>query len=328
MSTTYRPLTPKAVIQLIAPHSWVAAIAPVAIGTAWACTLGANKTGVVSFSGPLASFVSAQMWPYVLGVLMLITSVALQSAVNTLNDYVDFKKGTDTAENCVDVTDASIIYNDLDPKDALRTAIGCLIVAAVTGLTVVALTDWVPLVIGLVGAVTVVAYSAGPKPISYLPLGEFVSGFVMGELITAATYYVIAGPYDIGWASAFVFGLPAFVLIANIMQTNNTCDIERDTVAGRRTLPILLGARKSALMMAVLSTCVLIFIAVVGAMLSVWGLALALVVAIVAMPLIYNQYRIEYGPQTRPQAFAIAVKLAVILNLGYVAVIVIGATVG
>lgn len=328
MTRTYEPLTAKAVKELIAPHSWIAAIAPVGIGAAFAFTVGACSCGYSHFNNTLALNIPESIWPWIMFALMLATVILLQSAVNTLNDYVDFKQGTDTEENCVDETDASIIYNNLNPKDALKVVYWCMGLAALFGLTIVSLTNWIPLVIGLVGASTVALYSVGPKPIAYLPLGEFVSGFVMGELITVATYYVMAGPEGLSWLWMFVMALPAFITISNIMQTNNTCDIERDLVAGRRTLPILIGATSSAHLMATLSAAVLVFTGMVGYWLHPLSLIVVAVIAALAAKKITKQWSMPYSATTRPQAFKNTIALAVILNGGYIATILIGANLG
>ena len=157
----YEKLTGKAVKELAAPQTWPASILPVLIAGALSFTLcGALPIGIFA--------------------LLLLISVLLQSAVNTLNDYFDFVKGTDTAQNSVDTSDASIIYNQLHPKTAL--AVGCAFLASALlgGLYLVFRCGWPLLVIGLLGALAIYFYSGGPYPISYMPIGEAVSGIMMG----------------------------------------------------------------------------------------------------------------------------------------------------
>jgi 1,4-dihydroxy-2-naphthoate octaprenyltransferase len=71
-----------------------------------------------------------------------------------------------------------------------------------------------------------------------MPLGEFTSGVVMGILLPIAVYAAITG--EMYWQILFLC-LPLMMGIAMIMLTNNSCDIERDSKAGRKTLPVLLG---------------------------------------------------------------------------------------
>jgi 1,4-dihydroxy-2-naphthoate octaprenyltransferase len=214
------PLTPKLAVGLAAPHTWGAAsVCPAFLGTA----LAISKTGRVDI--PIF---------YLLFVIVLL----MHSAVNTLNDYFDFIKGTDTLANSDDPGDAILVYNRLDPRAVLRLGVSYLALAAVLGMYVVYRTGLIPLVIGLIGGLAIVGYSAGKSPISYLPIGELVSGFVMGGLIPLAMYASITGETDF-WV--LCRAIPMMIGIGLIMMTNNTCDIERDRPMGRRTLAVLLG---------------------------------------------------------------------------------------
>ena len=157
----HNPLTLKMAINLAAPHTWPAAIMPTLVALC-----------VASNSTPLSVTMS-------LTLLVIVT--LMQSAVNTFNDYYDFVKGSDSADDYVDPSDAVLVYNDVDPKAALKLAIGMLVCAFALGIYAIVKAGFVPLVIALIGALFVVLYSAGKSPISYLPLGEAVSGIVMGN---------------------------------------------------------------------------------------------------------------------------------------------------
>ncbi len=174
--------------------------------------------------------------------LLLLICILMQSSVNTFNDYFDFVKGTDTADDNVEASDSVLVYNDVNPKSALGLAIGFLVIAFLLGIYVIMQAGFIPLIIALVGAVIVVAYSGGKTPISYLPIGEAVSGLVMGGLIPLACYHVLSGTFTF---LALLWALPTIVGVGLIMMTNNTCDIEKDIEAQRRTLPCLLGRDKA-----------------------------------------------------------------------------------
>ena len=263
-------ISARAALQLMAPHTWVAAIAPVLLGVALAFGLG----------GFSAEPTTSQV--IIVTHLMLITSIALQSAVNTFNDYSDFVSGADTAENVVDETDSSIIYNRLDPKAVLRFALILLAIAFITGMILVMMSSWKLLILGLLGAAAVMLYSFGPKPIAYLPLGELVSGLVMGGIITVGTYLALTKQFD-PWI--FAYALPVIIGVGIIMQINNTCDIEKDIEAGRKTLPILLGKELSVQMIVWSSFLSLVIIALIGGVHFRAGL---IAFALFAYPLIKN----------------------------------------
>ena len=215
-------LDAKMALNLAAPHTWPAAIMPTLVA---ACM--ATRLGPVSVSMTLT---------------LLVIVILMQSSVNTFNDYYDYVKGADSDEDNVDPSDAVLVYNDVDPKSALRLAILFLAGAFLLGIYAVVKAGITPLVIALVGALFVVLYSAGTSPISYLPLGEAVSGLVMGGLIPLAVYQVLTGNLDF---TVLLLSVPTVIGVGLIMFTNNTCDIERDIPSGRKTLSVILGRANS-----------------------------------------------------------------------------------
>lgn len=220
---TYRPLTAKVAFQLAAPHTWVASVSPAFFGILY-CWLRGHPLSPVK------------------AIALLLTCVLMQSAVNTLNDYFDFIKGTDSAEDNVEVSDAALIYAGISPNSAKWLGIGFLIIAAILGLCSCIGSGIAPILVGLFGGAMIVLYSGGPLPVSYLPIGEFVSGFTMGGLIPLGIVACATGeirPEMLLWSLPFIIG------IALIMMSNNGCDIEKDIKAGRRTLPALLGRERA-----------------------------------------------------------------------------------
>ncbi len=236
-------LTPQMAWLLAAPHTWPASILPVLV----ACACAYATTGALSVT---------------MACTLLVICVLMQSAVNTLNDYFDYVKGTDSEEDNVDPSDAVLVYNDVNPASALRLALGMLAAAFALGIYPIVQAGWIPLVIALVGALIVFLYSGGKTPISYLPIGELVSGFVMGGLIPLACYQVLTGSLD--WR-ALAWAVPTVIGIGLIMLTNNTCDIEKDVAAQRKTLAVLLGrARAVRLYHALMYAWVAAVIVIVG----------------------------------------------------------------
>ena len=78
---TYNRLTPKMCLRLAAPHTWLGpSVLPTVFGGLYCITCGYPFSPVI--------------W-----CLLLLVALFAQSSVNTLNDWADFKKGTDTIEN-------------------------------------------------------------------------------------------------------------------------------------------------------------------------------------------------------------------------------------
>ncbi|MCL2137187.1 MAG: prenyltransferase [Coriobacteriia bacterium] len=247
----YKPFTAKAAIELASPPTWSAALSPVLVGGAAAWAL----TAVVPFQFDARAITC---W-----LLMLVCALCAQSAVNTLNDYQDFKSGLDTKETILDKTDASILYNAIDPKAALAFGVVLCLLAVGFGVVVALLSQWWLLLLGALGAAAVVFYSLGPKPISYLPLGEAVSGLAMGGIITVSTYVALTKKFT---PLIILISLPAVLAIALIMLTNNSCDIVRDREAGRRTLAVKLGSEKSKRLAGILAVVTMLWMAMASVM--------------------------------------------------------------
>ena len=300
----HNPLTLKMAINLAAPHTWPAAIMPTLVALC-----------VASNSTPLSVTMS-------LTLLVIVT--LMQSAVNTFNDYYDFVKGSDSADDYVDPSDAVLVYNDVDPKAALKLAIAMLVCAFALGIYAIVKAGFVPLVIALIGALFVVLYSAGKSPISYLPLGEAVSGIVMGGLIPLAVYQVVTGKLDF---SMLLLAIPAIIGVGLNMFTNNTCDIERDVPSGRKTLPVLLG-RDAAVRWYHIAVIVWIVDIIINvAVVATPGLIVVPFMLLAAYPLVKALFANPMTPERRLQAMPQILSVNIVLGAFYCAALLAPATV-
>ena len=300
----HNPLTLKMAINLAAPHTWPAAIMPTLVALC-----------VASNSTPLSVTMS-------LTLLVIVT--LMQSAVNTFNDYYDFVKGSDSADDYVDPSDAVLVYNDVDPKAALKLAIAMLVCAFALGIYAIVKAGFVPLVIALIGALFVVLYSAGKSPISYLPLGEAVSGIVMGGLIPLAVYQVVTGKLDF---AMLLLAIPTIIGVGLIMFTNNTCDSERDVPSGRKTLPVLLE-RDAAVRWYHIAVIVWIVDIIINvAVVAKPGLIVVPFMLLAAYPLVKALFANPMTPERRLQAMPQILSVNIVLGAFYCAALLAPATV-
>lgn len=137
-----------------------------------------------------------------------------------------------------------------------------LAVSTGLGLWLVALTDLVVLGVGALCFVCGVFYTFGPVPISRIPLGEVLSGVFYGLLIPFLILYINlpeGALLSIGLAEGIAslevaiwplvsLGLVCWapmVCTANIMLANNICDLEKDVLVNRHTLPYYIGKRRA-----------------------------------------------------------------------------------
>ena len=296
---SYNRFTAKMAFDLAAPHTWPASIAPVAIAASLAIATGYP--------------ISATLTIALLGICIL-----MQSSVNTFNDYYDYVKGTDSSDDDVDPTDAVLVYNNVNPTCALVYAIALLVAAFILGGYVIYHAGLIPLAIGVIGAVFVVLYSAGKTPISYLPLGEAVSGIVMGGLIPLACYQVLTGlltPLAVLWA------VPEILGIGLIMFTNNTCDIEKDAVAQRRTLSVLLNREKARRLYHAIMWLWLIAIILIVGIFFTQGLIMLPFLLLSTYPLLKALRNNPLAPQSRQAAMSQICSVNIALGAWYAAAI-------
>ena len=289
-------------LQIAAPHTWPAAILPALIAMACATANGYTVSAVMA-------------------LVLLAICILMQAAVNTFNDYYDYVKGSDSAEDNVDPTDAVLVYNNVNPRSALMLAVGFLVVAFALGAYVIWQAGWIPLVIGIVGAIVVVLYSAGKTPISYLPIGELMSGFVMGGLIPLACYQALTKCFD---PLMLVWALPTIIGVGLIMLTNNTCDVEKDIESGRKTLPVLLGRSRAR---ALYHALVWIWIALIIVNVLIWfsgGWPVLVFMLAASIPLLKALLSNPLAPPARIGAMAQICSVNIALGAFYAAAVFAG----
>jgi len=232
MDKNYEKLTPKMALNLANPPTWAASVLPSLFGLALSYAYG----------------LYLPLWK---AVALVLCCILMQSAVNTLNDYFDYVGGTDSKDDVLEPNDAVLLYNNINPKEALALGIIFLALGAALGVISALGCGLTPFVLGILGGLCVIFYTGGKMPISSLPIGELVSGVVMGGFIPTAIFAIAKGSFE---PIVLVLSLPFIISIGLIMMTNNCCDIEKDIIAGRKTLPTKLGREKTVKLYRVLAT--------------------------------------------------------------------------
>lgn len=209
-------------IQGARPRTLPAAVVPVAVGT-----------GVAAAQG------SPVWWR---ALLALALALALQIGVNLANDYSDGIRGTDTER----IGPTRLVASELaTPRTVVAAAAACFLVAAVAGLALAAVTTWWLTPIGAVAIAAAWFYTGGKRPYGYRALGEVSVFCFFGLVAVVGTAYVQLGRFT--WLS-LVVAVPVGLLICAILVVNNLRDIPGDTRAGKRTLAVVLGDRRTRLL--------------------------------------------------------------------------------
>lgn len=199
----------------IRPRTLPAAVAPIAVGTAVA---------IAEDGFHLPSALAA-----------LAVALLLQVAANLANDLFDFQRGADVAR----VGPTRVTQSGLVTERAMAVATGLTVgLAVLIGLELVWRGGWPILVLGLLAAVSAVAYTAGPFPLGYHGLGDLFVFLFFGLAGVAGTAYVQTRELT-GFALACA--LPVGCLATAIIVVNNLRDIATDAAARKRTLAVRLG---------------------------------------------------------------------------------------
>ena len=240
------------------PRTLPASVVPVAIGTGAAAGAGAVS------------------WPRVL--LALVVSLALQVGVNYANDYSDGIRGTDADR----VGPTRLTASGLAAPAAVRTAaLLAFAVAAVAGLALAAASSWWLVAIGAACLAAAWGYTGGPVPYGYRGLGDVAVFVFFGLVAVVGTAYAAADPPavpPVAWAAA----VPAGLLSVALLVSNNLRDLDADAVAGKRTLAVRLGDRRTRRLYA---ACVLLpFLAAAAIAVGRPWVLLALAAAPLAVP--------------------------------------------
>jgi 1,4-dihydroxy-2-naphthoate octaprenyltransferase len=168
----------------------------------------------------------------------LIGSIFIQLGTNLHNDAIDSERGGDGPDRVGPArATASGLLSGAMVK---RGAAACYALAALMGLYLVFVGGWPILLLGLLSIASGWAYTGGPRPIAYTPLGEvFVVAF-FGVGAVGGTYWLCTAVLD---SAAIEAGLALGLLAGAVLLVNNYRDAEADARVGRRTLAIVAGSR-------------------------------------------------------------------------------------
>lgn len=194
-----------------------------------------------------ASAAARDLFDVMLAVLAALVAMALQVGVNYANDYSDGIRGTDDYR----VGPQRLTGSGLaTPQLVKRASFLAFAVAAVAGLILVTLTQaWWLLVVGLVAFIAAWTYTGGEKPYGYRGLGELGVFVFFGLVAAVGTAYVQVGV--IPWES-WITGAAAGFFASAVLWENNLRDMSQDRLAGKKTLAVVFGRRRSQLAISLL----------------------------------------------------------------------------
>ena len=202
----------------IRPRTLPAAAAPVLIGTAMALMVAKINIGIF--------------------LVTLAAALLIQIGTNLANDYFDFIKGTDNKERRgpTRVMQAGL----LTKKEVGISIVVVFSLALICGGFLTFIGGLPIVIIGVLAIVFGIFYTAGPRPLGYIGLGDIFVLIFFGPVAVGGTFYLQT--LEINLPSIIAGLAPGFLSVA-ILVDNNLRDLETDKKSGKKTLIVRFGYR-------------------------------------------------------------------------------------
>ncbi len=180
-------------------------------------------------------------------LLTLLLTAMIHAGGNILNDYYDYLSGADTLDPHGGLPPFTggrrfIIPGKLSPAATRNLGYALLVLVIPGGLWLTATSGYGVLLIGLIGIALTWGYTAPPLKLIYRGLGELTIA-TCWLLVTIGADYVQRHSFAL---APVLTGLPYALLVAALLTINQFPDRKGDTLAGKRTLVVLLGPATAA----------------------------------------------------------------------------------
>lgn len=270
-------------------------------------------------------------------LIFFISLICVDMATTAINNLMDYKRAKVKEGYNYEVHNA-IVHYGLTVKQVKKVIIILFTIGILAGITLVTMTDFVILLIGILSFGIGILYSYGPIPISRTPLGEIFSGLFMGGLIFFVTIY--SQIYEDGYIIAnisngrlnvmvnveeliiiAIVSMPLILGIANIMLANNICDVEEDIQNKRYTLPYYIGKKRAILLFDILTYGS--YVIILGCIIA--GILPITTILVIGTLMIVNRNLREFHKiQTKKDTFIVAVKNFILINGSYAITLLLG----
>ena len=297
----------KDIIGLVELRTKLASVIPFVVGLLYSVWTFGNFNGV-------------NMILFFIGMLCFDMATTV---MNNLMDYVKAKNETYRQEENI------IGRSQITVRQATIIFAGLLGVATVVGLILVWRTNLILLFVGMLCFIIGIFYTFGPIPISRMPLGEVLSGVAMGFGIFWIVIFLNSPEASFAWMGleegilivrltlldhfkVALLSLPLVCTIANIMLSNNLCDLETDITNHRYTLVYYIG--KTAALKLYQCLYIMSFIAIIIAVVFRVAPILMLGTIVVMLP-VYQNIQKFMQKQEKRTTFALAIKNMVIIHV-------------
>ncbi len=192
---------------------------------------GAMAPVIVALSAALAD--GFFLWQPAL--LCLLFALLMQVDANLVNDYLDFRNGTDREDRLG--PERACAQGWITPKAMVKGITLVTILSCITGLPLVIWGGWQMIIVGIACVLCCFLYTTS---LSRIALGDLLVLLFFGLVPVCATYYLQTETLTRNIVLASV----AMGLVTDcLLLVNNYRDRETDQRASKRTLVVLIGSR-------------------------------------------------------------------------------------
>ena len=173
-------------------------------------------------------------------LLCLLFAFIMQIDANFINDYFDYKKGTDDERRLGPRRACAQGWVSLR---AMQWAIAITTVAAcIVGLPLILYGGWGMVAVGALCVLFCFLYTLG---LSYIGLGDLLVLVFFGLVPVCATYYLQTGCLT---KEVVESSIACGLVIDTLLVVNNYRDRDNDRRTGKRTLVVLIGPKASEIL--------------------------------------------------------------------------------
>lgn len=282
-------------LRIIRPQTLFASLCPVLVGLMVAHSLIRQSS---SFA-------------HLTAVLTASCALALQILSNLINDYYDYRRGTDKQGR---VGFKRALAEGTVTERAMRTACCiALTISILLGAILCWIGGWTIVAIGLTAILFAWLYTATPYSLSYLGIADIFVFLYYGVIATWGTvwlqYKATGLTFDLSQMKPIYAGAVCGLISMCVLFINNIRDIDDDRLVGKRTLPVRVGKPAALGLLGVIVMLMPLF-----AWLA-FGLSWAIAIIIPA-GLLYGNVLRARGPQ-----YNLCLLQAGVVNLVYVVLV-------
>ncbi len=180
-------------------------------------------------------------------ILTLTGVLFLHAGTNVVNDYFDYRSGTDRINRNKSPFNGGspfVVEGTLSPEAIYRAAIIFFAVGAAVGLILAFWTTLLIIPLGALGIGLGYFYTAPRANLAARGVGEIAVGLGFGPLVVGGAYAVQTG--ELAWLP-FAAGAPIGFLIGLVLFINQFPDMEADGKVGKTHWVVRMGLSKAAI---------------------------------------------------------------------------------